>query len=490
MAIGLALVISLLTLSSYRSHIFALHFVDEDDNIVIGNYLREGKKLYSEVFSQHQPSMFVMSAALQNTFSVDNILMVIKRHREFMIGWSILWFLILTARFGWPLLLAGMVIEIVKITLLGNLYLAESLVIYPLLYLVAHLFLASYRVQLAEKVFLSMIFWLLWFSLTPLWPVLLLISLLMGYKVFGDKQFLSIFLVLGLISLTALMQITTLHDYLYNALYINYKYYIPLTTPVGFFESIIKAFFAPLYAIFSPKSGELLMLTRILSLGLVFNLIALVVHKQIFKAVAIFIILGLTSLRYIDPSGTLYGVFHMLPWFVLLILFNFLTFTKLRLHHIGIWILVVLASLQVANINLFDYRDPSTDFYVHFSPSSDIREAVKIISQSSPQTIWVEPVMYYPHWRSGATPYLSLINYYGWMDKTGPMKADLVAQLNRELPTLIWAETTQGIGPYLGQYAPVLREGKPSGLYLRSDQVKLLTPEIRSNLMYYRFEIN
>ena len=239
--IGLALVISLVTLSSYRSHIFALHFVDEDDNIVIGNYVREGKKLYSEVFSQHQPSMFVISGSVQNTFSVDNILMVIKRHREFMIAWSILWFLILTARFGWPLLLTGTVIELVRITLLGNLFLAESLVVYPLLYLVAHLFLAPSHVRLAEKLFLASIFWLLWFSLTPLWPVLMVISFLMGYKVFGDKQFLYIFLILGFISLIALMQITTIYDYLYNALYINYKYYIPLTTPVGFFESIVKA---------------------------------------------------------------------------------------------------------------------------------------------------------------------------------------------------------------------------------------------------------
>jgi hypothetical protein len=109
--VGIALILSLLTLSFYRSHIFAIHFVDEDDNIVIGNYVREGRTLYSEVFSQHQPSMFVISAGIQNAFSVDNFLMVIKRHREFMIAWSILWVLILTARFGWPLLMTTTIID-------------------------------------------------------------------------------------------------------------------------------------------------------------------------------------------------------------------------------------------------------------------------------------------------------------------------------------------------------------------------------------------
>lgn len=488
--IGFILVISLLTLSAYRSHIFAVHFVDEDDNIVIGNYVREGRPLYGEVFSQHQPSMFVLSGIIQDTFSVDNVFMVIKRHREFMIAWSILWFLILTVRFGWPLLLAGTIIELVKITLLGNLFLAESLVIYPLLYIVSHLFLAPKHTSLFEKVVLAGIFWLLWFSLTPLWPVLTLIMALFGYKMFGDRQFLFIFISLGLIALACLLQITTISDYFYNALYINYKYYIPLTTPVGFIESIIKAFLAPLYAIFSQKNGELLMLIRVLSIGVVINLISLIIHKQFFKAGVIFTILGLTSLRYIDPSNTLYGVFHMLPWFVLLVLFNFLPLTKIRLHHVIIWILIIISGFQVASKNLFDNRDPSTDFYVHFSPSADIREAVKIISQSSPQTIWVEPVMYWPHWRTSATPYTSMVNYYDWMDQTEPMKADLVNHLTKELPTIIFSETARGIGSYLDQYVSVLREGKPSGLYLRKDQVQYVTAETRASLLYYRFEIN
>ena len=490
LAVFLAIIISLLTLSFYRSHIFALHFVDEDDNIVIGNYLREGQSLYSEVFSQHQPSMFVISSWIQSSLSIDNVLMVIKRHREFMIAWSILWFLILTARFGWPLLLSGAVIELAKISLLGNLFLAESLVIYPLLYFVAHVFSPRKNISISEKIILSLIFWILWYSLTPLWPVLIMLAFVMYVQTATDKQFHWIFLAIAGFFLLGLISTTTIYDYFYNALYINYKYYIPLTTPVGFFESIFKAFFAPLMAIISPKTGELLILIRILSVGLIINLAALVLHKKIIKAITIVIVLGLTSLRYIDPGDTLYGVFHMLPWFVLLVIFNFIPFTKIRLHHIVIWLIILISSLSVASRNLFDYRDPATDFYVHFSPSSDIREAVKILTQSSPQTIWVEPVSYYPHWRTGATPYTNMINYYAWMDKTEPMKSDLVAHLKNELPTIVWAETQLGIGEYLSHYSAIKRDGKPSGLYLRSDKTKEITPQTRQDLLYYRFEIN
>jgi hypothetical protein len=489
-AVVLALVISLVTLSPYRSHIFALHFVDEDDNIVIGNYVREGKALYSEVFSQHQPSMFMISAGIQNTFSVDNVLMVIKRHREVMIGWSILWFLILTVRFGWPLLLTGAVIELAKITLLGNLFLAESLVIYPLLYLVAHLCMEPKISSGIEKLFLVSIFWLLWYSLTPLWPLLLFLAILLFYKTTEDKQFRYMFVGVGAISLIGLLSITSFYDYVYNALYVNYKYYIPLTTPVGLFESIGKAFLAPIFAIFSQKSGELLTLIKVLSIGLLINLASLLLRKELLKAGFIFIVLGFTSLRYIDPGDTLYGVFHMLPWSSLLILFNFVAFTKIRLYHLIIWIIIMFASIQVANKNLFDYRDPTTDFYVHFSPSADIREAVKILSISTPQTLWVEPVMYWPHWRTGAAPYTSMVNYYGWMDQTPPMKEGLTNHLEKELPTIVWAQTMQGVGIYLDHYTPLLREGKPSGLYLRKDQVQSLTPQVRADLSYYRFEIN
>ncbi len=482
--------IFVVTLPFYRSHIFAVHFVDEDDNIVIGNYVKEGKKLYTDIFSQHQPSMFVVSAALQDSIFVNNVQMLVQRHRELMIGWSILWIIFLVARFGFPLFMTTSVLELSKITLLGNLFLAESLVVYPLIYLLAHFFLAPATTQTIEKIFLTTVFWLLWYSLTPLWPVLTLLLVLYAHKHQGDVGLFRMLIITGLIFTIWLMNITNLSDYFVSAIYINYKYYIPLTTPFGFTESIYKSLFAPLFALFSTKSGELLMLIRLLSLGFLINLLYLIKDKNYLRVIFIISILWLTSLRYIDPAGLLYGVFHMLPWFAVLILFCFINASTPKIINIIMLGIISLASLQVARTNLFDIRVPEDDYYVNFSPKADIREAVKIISESSPQTIWVEPVMYYPHWRTTAQPYTKMVNYYGWMDQTEPMKSELDHNLGVELPTIVYAETKLGIGAYMDQYTPITREGKPSRLYLRMDQVDRLSSETRAHLLYYRFEIN
>jgi len=135
----LTLILSLLVAPGFRSHIFFLNFVDEDDNIVIGNLAGEGKKLYTDVYTQHQPIMFYLSAGIEKVVKPDNILMTVKRHREFMIVWSFLWIFILIYRFGLPLFFASAVIELMKINLLGNLFLAESFVVYPLIYLISYL---------------------------------------------------------------------------------------------------------------------------------------------------------------------------------------------------------------------------------------------------------------------------------------------------------------------------------------------------------------
>ena len=491
------LVLSLLVIPGFRSHIFSLNFVDEDDNIVIGNYVKEGKVLYQDVFSQHQPSMFILSADLQSIFKPDNILMVIKRHREFVIVWSLMWLIILSARFGLFVLIPGILLELSKITLLGNLFLAESLVIYPLIYLTLYLIVPKSSSRLWEYWVISLIFWFLWFSLAPLWPLLIICLCMIFYQSSHKPLLIQTIITLGLLSTLYLTQYISLKDYYYDVIFINYKYYIPLTTPVGLPTSIIKAFFAPIYGLLSPKSGELLILIRMLSLGIILKTIYLIIDKKYFKAGIIFLVLGLSSLRYIEPSNTLYGAFHMLPWFALLISLNFVDlahFSRMRMiqkiFQVVILVLVFASVINVAKVNLWDHRTPSTDFYVHYSPSEDIRTIVSILSQDVEQTIWVEPVMYWPYWNTKGNQYSTMINYYDWMDQTPPMKNSLERQFASNLPTIVWAKTTLGIGNYLGSYSRFKRDGSYLDLYLRQDQIAKISQKSRDALDYYRFEIN
>ena len=485
----LTLGLAIATIPSFRNHIFYLSFVDEEDNIVIGNYVSEGKKLYQDVFSQHQPTLFLLSAGWQKIVDPDNMRMVVKRHRELMIIWSIIWIFILTSRFGWPLFFAGTVLELTKIDFLGNLFLAESFVVYPLIYLVAYVLESSHRPVNVEMFFVICLIWFVWFSLAPVWPLLGAILLWLIYETKQKKLVLSLILLIGLSFVVIMSGYIGIRQYWTDAIFINYKHYIPLTTRIGLLPSLLKAFLAPIFALWS-SGGALLNVIKVLSLGFIIQIFWLIKDKLYGKAIMFIAILGLSNLRYIDPSTTLYGAFHMLPWFGLLIFFNILEITKHKLNIVLITVIFIV-TLGVAKHSLWDRRDISTDYYVHFSPLEDIRKAVEIIASEGGHTIWVEPVQYWPHWRTGAGQFTTMVNYYGWMNQTPPLKQELKGALSSSLPTIVWAENTRlGIGDYLSQYTSIYRDDKATSLYLRSDKIPSLSPKQRQDLSYYRFEIN
>jgi len=496
-AIFLTFVIAVLTIPGFRSHIFFLNFVDEDDNIVIANYVTEGQELYRDVYTQHQPLPFYLSASLQSITQPDNILLVVKRHREFMMLWSLIWIFLLIFRFGSPLFFTALILELVKINLLGNLFLAESLVIYPLIYILAYYLSRPNKVNHLEDWLISILIWVLIFALAPIWPLLGVLLLVQIYTSSNRIYVFSRIVLIGICFGLLIFGRGTLLDFWHDVVYINYQFYIPLTSTLGTAESLYKAFIAPLLVFFNESSSALLSFIQLLSIGFLLELYFLIKDKQVLRAFAWVIILFLANIRYIDPSETLYGAFHMLPWFSVYV-FTVVTELKRLWFSRGlkqltakfIIILLVIGTISLASASLWDKRDPVTDFYINYSPLVDLSKVVEILSRDSEQAVWVEPVFYWPYWKTGAKQYSEMINYYGWMDLTPPMKNTLNDLLVSELPTIVWAKTQEGIGPYLTEYYQFRRDGKLVDLYLRKDKLNSISPDSLQELSYYRFEIN
>src|SRR4030066_1503588 len=155
----------------YENKVSYVHFVDEEENVVGGKYIVAGQKLYSDIFSQHQPVAYILSAGIQKVTNPTSIFLLIKRHREFMIAWSIIWATFLIWRYGFRVAPAGFAFEVSKIFLLGNLFLAESIVIYPVLYLCG-LTLTAEKIKRLEFLFAGLTAGIIVFTLSPLWPLL------------------------------------------------------------------------------------------------------------------------------------------------------------------------------------------------------------------------------------------------------------------------------------------------------------------------------
>ena len=306
----------------YQRQALSFHFVDEEDNIVLGSYLLREEKLYSDLFSQHQPLAYIGSAGVTKVTEPNTLFLLIKRHREAIIIWSFLWAIILIIRFRWVAVLTLLIYEPMKTFLLGNLFLSESLVVFPLIYLLGWILLADKKIYKWETFFLGVCLSISFLLLSPLWPVLLVLTFLIIKKL-GKLGRLGWLGLLGGVFIPILLTLNfiSIPDYFFNAFYINFNYYIPMTSKVPLWEILFNAFLAPLISLtlWEGRSATLQVI-QLLSVMLLVNLFILWKIKKYNFVIFIFLILGLINLRFVVPGQQAYSGFHILPWFISLIL--------------------------------------------------------------------------------------------------------------------------------------------------------------------------
>jgi len=487
---------------AYLNHIFFLDFADEEENFLLGKFILNGKKLYADIFTQHQPINFLISAFIQKIINPQTISALVKTHRLAIILWSVIWAIILTLRFSFPLLITVLIIELTKITLLGNLFLAESLVIYPLVYIVAYTFFVK-KDQLTEFIFVSLLIIFVFYNLLPLWPLMIFLSLYLILR--NNKRLAKGLIILGIFILTTLIifYFSDIKNYFYNTIYITIKYYLPLSKKFAFKKdvggnlSFLKAFLAPAMALFEIKKSQLLWVIKSLSLTLIINLALLWKHKKKLATLIIFI-LGLSSLRYVPPSAELYGGFHMLPWFSLLVLFVLITSLKLikqntiflvKAINIFLIILVLSTAFIHSKYCLFDIRNPKTDLHVHYSPQYQYSQALKIMKNAK-DTLFVIPANMLIFWDTDILPASKYTYFYPWMEKT-TMSEDIKQIFTKNPPTFLYCQDCQKtiLYKYINNYQPLKKSGNLSFLYVRYDKLGQLSKEQIDRLKLINFEL-
>ncbi|EKD90499.1 MAG: hypothetical protein ACD_31C00003G0016 [uncultured bacterium] len=477
----------------YENKVFAIHFVDEEDNLVLGKYLLDNKKLYGDLFSHHQPYGYILSAGIQKVTDPNSIFLLIKRHREAIIVWSFIWSILLILRFGWLLLVFVTIYELSKVYLFGNLFLAESLVVYPLIYLFSSLFKLRKRNKW-EILFLGSLISFSALTLSPVWPVLLFTLIIIWYQENKSINFLK-FVAIGTIPIIVISAFfINFNDYLYNAFYINLFYYIPLTHGESALWGIIKGFSAPVLSFFvSSNESPTIYLIRIFSLGLILGLGYLVKLKEYKSAALLIVTLGLLNLRYIDPGAQYYRGFHLLPWFASLILVVTLIFEKVfnKNKAIGLILMIGLlgSTIYYCSNEFLTVRDINKDFYINYSRQFSIGEAIRIM-KTEKDTLFVAPDEWLVYWQADINPASKMINYYAWMDKVPVLKNEIDRTFRDSPPTFVYLNLVgTGFEPYLDNYINLVRDGKNVNLYVEDDRFSSLSKEQLNQLKFHNFEL-
>src|SRR5436190_13296164 len=160
----------------YYDRVGGFSFGDEYNNFVAGYFMVKGRTLFSEIFFNHQILMAQLSFLIQKILQPDTLYKLVLYHRGFVLLFSCICNIILAIRFREKALGVIFFYEILKYYFFGHLFLAESLIVYPLLYLFFLCFekISSKQISAKDIVLSGILTWFIVFMREPFVPLALL----------------------------------------------------------------------------------------------------------------------------------------------------------------------------------------------------------------------------------------------------------------------------------------------------------------------------
>lgn len=360
----LLIIINIVLYKIYSKKILAFGCFDDCFNFVAGYFMLSGKSLYSQIYFNHQPFMAYISYLIQIFTHPINIYELVLRHRQFVFAFNFLLSILLVWRFKKIGILFVLLYEFSKFYVFGDRFLAEGVIIYPLVYMTGLVLSKLQNTKLTNSDYiLGAIF--CWFIIFMREPVILF-ALTSYFLILIDKSFskikiISISTFLILIILT--FNIFSFSDYFNNVIILNFNgVFRNEVGSNGFFgPGLLKVFFYPIYIFIDGKWN--IFRQFLIGIDLVF-ITSLFYYFKAFKKnvlLVIFFLLGLLNFRVTLPGTIFYEAFHMLPWFGVFVFVTLFLYQEVysKFKKVGLFLSVLL----IASL-----------LYIVFSPDSFIRE--------------------------------------------------------------------------------------------------------------------
>lgn len=506
------LIVILITLSillvsgySYRKNLFSFRFVDEEYNFAIGKYLTRGEILYDHIITNHQPITHILSGLIQKYTKPNTAYLLINRHRTAIILWSAIWSLFLVTYFGLAASLFVLIYELTKSYMFGNLFLAETVVVYPLVFLLGLTLFKKLPIRKWELFFSGICLTFLTFTLGPIWPSLGLLVLLLIYRQRSNLRSSLIYLALGdLMVVLLIMKYTSFLGYAKIYLLTNLTYTIPSYHNSYYHESwiltITKAFITPALSFFTQDVTPILWIIRTLSLLLIIHLAYLFYQKKYYLAISTFLLLGLTNIRFVNPGSGHYAGFHLLPWYACLIFLTLLLsfehfkskiYPSIKMISLFLVVASIFASLNFAKSELFIKSDPKKDYEINFSTHITLGEIVRILKNPN-DTLFVAPDAWLVYWQSDTKHLPKLFGYYPWMGGIPKFHEAVIQAFILNPPTFFYCENCKNseLEQFLNKYIEIRRYGGKTNLYVIPEKIKNLSVEEKAQLKFYGVDLD
>lgn len=463
----------------------SINFVDEQDNFVVGKNLIEGNKVFTNIFSHHQPGTYLLSGAIQKVLKPNTIQSLVRQHRQIITAWSIAWIILLTWRFGWPMMGAGVVVELVKNLYLGNMFLAESLVVFPMIYIVL-IFLKNKKLGPVEVFFNGTLMATVGMTLAPMWPILGIIGAGWIWRWKNDIKKTGIIIIGEILVLGLVANFIDIKGYIENAVVINQKYYISIAGGDNLLISLGKATLTPFLFLINGTNRPEIWVIKFFVLGLLGVSIVDLKKKKYGQLLWIWTILTLANLRNFELEKIYYDGFHLLVWVGLIIAIPYFFVKQYR----WLWGCLPIIILLMVNKGLIMSRpDYSRDFEIYYSRIFNMSEAIKATKENNDRLLAMpDEVMGY--WQSGIKPAGRFIFFYKWMTGVEQLRKEQVANFESG-PEYLIIKNNEGlpIDKFLENYQNFgYRGSENSEFYIRNDIYKNFSKEKIDKLKYYGLE--
>lgn len=305
---------------------------DDCNNFLGGYFLLKDKQIFSEFFFNHAPLMAHISFFIQRLSSPDSLYSLVLNHRLFLIGFSYIFSLFLIFRFKFIAFIFLIIFEFTKYYIFGDRFLAESFIIYPIIYLFG-LFLFSLNKNQLKPIELFFSGILMWFIIFMREPFIPLVLFLIGCFFILVKRKI-IYLLFPFIAISALtLLFLPGKDLIENVFLLNsHITSTEIASKGGITTVLLISFFYPLYIFISGDSSIFRLLLQIFSFIFFILMGKTILEKKIKLFIFIFITLGISNIRFVPPGKMFFEAFHEVIWFGLFVFSIVFLISQLKLN--------------------------------------------------------------------------------------------------------------------------------------------------------------
>ena len=466
-------------------------FVDEYTHYVAADYMLNGKVLYQDIFFQHQPLPVYMSFVLQQILHPDTLYKLIIEHRLAVFAFSFLFNLLLVYRFRFVGLGFVVVYELTKYYLFGNLFLGETFIALPLVYLLGLVWEKWQHKKIHRWDYLVAGFftWFILFTREPYVPTTLLLFFLLLIGKENKKDKISSLVLTTILSVLTVITLPVA-SYITDLIVTNFSGYIQHEVATNNIAGIglLKIFFYPFIIFFVGEWNEFRWILIVLAVFFfVFITLYLSRKGDKWKVFLLFIILGSCAIRVSDPGVIFYEGFHMLPWYALFVMIIFLLWNEIKIKSKWFYLGILFGVSGIIFLSPHSYmrQEIKRDelFTNNYSRFYTIGTVIKTLGEPN-QTVFADRWDSLVYWQAGLPSSYEYVFSYPVMDHVPQFKQARSDMFKQSPPDFYWYDCPKKVHAVsftqkdiMKEYTQLHQNGKPVCLYVKESVLSKISAD-------------